>query len=411
MISNERNYSLSRTVVLAIAVFSVLYNIAFIGRETFALGRLAVLFLFCWAIIEKRNVFRYMRSKAWVLFIPVPAVALQFLLVPDFGQLSRFMYLAYFSFLGGALFALLGRNPRIILSAVLIATTVQAAFLFFSFFSPTYRTWFDATVLSGSNYDASYLYRAPGFSSEAGASLSVIQSFGVFAGWLLLRENEYFISIRGKATYLVLFGMLMSALSCVIVGRTGLLLSCLFLFLFLISYGLRLRVLIFLSLFLVVAAAVLNQFLSGLLDAGFSIDFFEQWAFGFFTGKDETVSTLAAMPIPPLGLDTFFGTGLVSTVDGANPSGHDSGMVQTYYSMGLFFAVTLYCIYLYVLWHILDWFPVLYRLLFTLVIFSLDIKEPFLFKYSVMFILMALYFSMRWIRPEERPASVLPVKT
>jgi hypothetical protein len=407
---NGHSFPMPRLLILAAAVFFVLYNVAFIGKETFALGRVSIIFLFFWAIFEKKNVFRHIGSKAWLLFIPLPAVVLQFILVRDFGQLSRFIYLAYFSFFGGALLSLLAKSPSVALRTILIATTIQAGFLFFSFFSPGYRAWFDATILSGSNYDASYLYRAPGLSSEAGASLSVIQSLGVFAGWLLLWGNKYFPPIRGKATYSVLFGMLMSSLSCVIVGRTGLILSCLFLLLFLLSYGLRPRVIGFLLFFALIAVIVLNQFISGLIDAGFSVDFFEKWAFGFFTGQDETVSTLAAMPIPPLSIETFFGTGLQSIVDGNNPSGHDSGMVQAYFSMGIFFAFMLYCIYLYVLWNILDWLPIFYRALLTAIVFFLDIKEPFLFKYSVMFVLMTMHFSVNEVRWRRNSSSIASVK-
>lgn len=391
--------SWGKFLLLAGSVFCIFYNITFVGLEFLSLGRLAVVFLFFWVLYQKKNPFSRLRTRAWILFIPVPAVAMQFLLVPDFGQLSRFVYLAYFSFLGAAFVAMIAEDMGVILRAVLFAVSVQSVVLFFSFVSPTYRAWFDGAVLTGSNFDANYLYRAPGFSSEGGSSLSVIQSFGVFAGWLLLRENAFYACVRGRGVYLVYLGIALSLLSCIVVGRTGLLLSCIFLLFFLVTVGIRGRLVFFLAISSIIIYVVLSQFLGPLLDSSFSMDYFEQWAFGFFTGNDDTVATLARMPIPSLSSDTIFGTGLASIVDGNNPSGHDSGFIQAYFSMGLLLSSLLYALYMYVLFYVLRWLPLLERMLLALLIFGLEVKEPFLFKYSTMFLLMSLHFCfLNWKR-------------
>lgn len=396
MIPKHNTFAAPRIALLAIAVFCVLYNVAFIGYESLSLGRLSVVFLFCWAIYEHRNPVWVLRTRAWILFLPVAAVAMQFFFVPDFGQLSRFVYLAYFSFFGAACFSAITRDMGLALRVVLIAISAQAIFLFISFFSPAYRDWFDSAVLSGSNYGATYLYRAPGFSSEGGSSMSVIQSFGVLAGWLLLRQNEVYSRVSGKGVYFVFLGMILSALSCIVVGRTGLLLSCVFFGLFFISVGIRPRLALFLVAIAISVYFVISFFLTSLLSNDFSVDYFVGWAFGFFTGEDDTARVLAAMPIPPLTADTFFGTGLANIVDGRNPSGHDSGFIQAYFSMGLFMAALLYSIYLYVLFYILSWLPTIYRVVLALLVFALEIKEPFLFKYSTMFVLMSLHFCQKY---------------
>ena len=111
--------------------------------------------------------------------------------------------------------------------------------------------------------------------------------------------------------------------------------------------------------------------------------------------------------IPPLTVEAIHGSGLVSLIDGSNPSGNDSGFIQAYYSMGLIFAVLLYTSYLYVLFYVLGWFPILMRIALVAVFFVIELKEPFLFKYSTMFVLMSLHFSHVAIRNSRRRENLI----
>lgn len=61
--------------------------------------------------------------------------------------------------------------------------------------------------------------------------------------------------------------------------------------------------------------------------------------------------------------------------------------------MGLPFACMFYAAYLYVLFFILKWLPMGLRITFMGIFFMIEIKEPFLFKYSLMFFLLLMYFS------------------
>ncbi|PWF48902.1 hypothetical protein C7C56_009290 [Massilia glaciei] len=358
-------------------------------------GRVAVVLLLVWALWEGRDYMSVFRTKAWIIFLPLPAVILQYIFVPDFGQLSRFLHLAIYSFLGGALVATLARDIGIVLRATLLAVSVQSLLLFFSFFSTEYRFWFDSIVFSGSNFDASYVYRAPGFSSAGGASLSVIQSFGMLVGWLLLRKNLFYERVIGNSRYLIFLAMIMATASCIVVGRTGLLMCCAFLIIFIFSVESRMHFGIFASLFLVSGFAFFGDSVSGLLANDFSSDYFTTWAFGMFSGEDDTLTTLSGQAIPSLTSETFFGTGLSNIVDGVNPSGNDSGFVQGYYSMGLPFAVLHYVAYLAALYHVLKWLPFKPRVAVCIILFAIELKEPFLFKYSTMMVIMALHFAHR----------------
>lgn len=393
---------------LAILLFFLLANIQFLGMERLTTGRVVIVLLALWTIAEARNPFRFLASRVWLPFLPIAYVAMQFVLVGDSEQLSRFVNLAIYSYLGAALFVTLAGDVKVVLWALLCAISLQSVIIIYSFVSLDYRAWFDTVVATSSNYDASYLYRAPGFTSGGGASLSLTQSMGVFATWLLLRPQQR-EPVTGRMTYVVATGGLLATASCVVVGRTGLLLSGLFLALLLIESKARWRLAI-----LLVAAGVMTwlyagAFISSALGESFSLDYFTTWAFASFAGEDSSISELSNMSIPPLSLETIVGTGLGGLVNGGNPSGHDAGFVQAYYSMGLIFAVTFYLTYLYVLFHCFRWLPLRWRLLLTVVFFLLETKEPFVFKYSAAFVVLSLYFAHWGVRaPNLRRIESIP---
>lgn len=382
-----------KTASLSILIFFLIYNISFKSFELLTTARIAILLLIFWVLSARINFINGLRSRILVLFLPLPYVAFQYLFVGDFGQLSRFVHLGIYSFLGAGLVVSICDDLRSLLIALLVAVCAQAVLILFSFFSVDYRVWFDAISVSGSNYDATYIYRAPGFAGTGGAALSLLQSLGVFLGWLLLRKNKIYKSVEGKSVYLVFFAMLLSALSCIVVGRTGLLLSFVFFAIFAFDSPSRNRFAIFFVVLFLLFQSFFLGAIPGLLDSEFSSDYFGEWAFGFLTGNDETISALGGQEIPPLSMEMIHGTGLNSVVDGANPSGHDSGFVQAYYSMGLPMSIIFFSAYLYVLFISLKWLPFSFRILFSILFFALEIKEPFVFKYSLMFVLLSLYFA------------------
>jgi len=393
--------SAAGNVALALLLFFLLANIQFLGMERFTTGRVAIVLMILWAFAEGKNPFRLLASRVWLPFLPILYVAMQFLLIGDSEQLSRFVNLAIYSYLGSALFVTLAGDVKTVLWTLLSAIALQSAIILFSFFSLDYRAWFDTIIFTSSNYDASYRYRAPGFTSGGGASLSLTQSLGVLIAWLLLRPHQT-ESVKGRMTYVVVFAALLITASCIVVGRTGLLLSGLFLGLMMIESRARWQ-LVTLSLGLGVwawlyAAALITSTLGD----NFSLEFFTKWAFASFLGEGSSVRDLSSMPIPPISLDTLIGTGLGGLVDGGNPSGHDAGFVQTYFSMGLFFAIVFYSAYLYVLLHCFRWLPRRWRFLLPLIFFMLELKEPFVFKYSLPFVVLALHFAHRRLQVPSR---------
>jgi hypothetical protein len=289
------------------------------------------------------------------------------------------------------LFARLARDMPTLLAALVIAVSIQALLIFVSFVDLEARRWIVEHIAISTNVLTEDLYRAPGVTGSGGSALSVVQCLGVLSGGLLLR-------LRGRRQSLptavaVLLAMLLCLLSAALVGRTGFLLAILFLLWFAASSG-QLSRLILIALALGVPAALsIPQLVEDLLPSSFSTDVFTTYVLGFLlTGTDASVSDLASMPIPPLGFDTLLGTGRVSPgPDGGNPSGHDSGFVQAYFGMGLVYATAFYACYAYVLLRLLRWLPLATRLMLAAALFAIEIKEPYVFKYACLFVLVACY--------------------
>jgi len=63
-------------------------------------------------------------------------------------------------------------------------------------------------------------------------------------------------------------------------------------------------------------------------------------------------------------------------------------------------SVLFYCFYAFVLVRLLKWLPSKLRYFIAFLLFAIEVKEPFVFKYAVMFLLVGTYFS--WCAFENR---------
>lgn len=387
--SSRAGRSPSGRALLALVAFALLYNVSFQAFEEASTARVAVLLLALLCLLRGRALYEPTDPVVLLVFLPLPVVVAQSLMSGDLAHFSRFANLALYAYLGANMFARLVGDLDELLAVLLAAVTLQALIILFSFVSLDYRLWVEAHVATGSNVSALNPYRAPGLGS-GGSALSVVQALGVLAGGLLLVRRRAWWG--GAAPLGVLLQMLLCLLSCVFVGRTGLLLSLLFL-VGLCAYAGALTRLVGIALLGVVVPIVwVGPAWVQWVPDSFSLDFFVDWAFGFFlSGRDESLSDLATMPVPPLNLETAFGTGLVSLNRFGNPSGHDSGFVQAYFAMGLPTAILFYAAYAVVLWRLVRWLPLALRLLVAVPLFAIEAKEPFVFKYSVMIVLVAAY--------------------
>lgn len=392
---NCQEFGPVRQFLFISAVFLIIYNLSLQGVESLPSARLVVSLLLIYFFVFSTNpaeILRLIDFRIFVLFLPIPYVFIQYLFVGDPGQLSRFFHLFLYSYVGAILIAKFIGGVDRWLWVFLVAVWVQAIFIFFSFFNLDYRGWVADNIATGGNFGSDYIYRAPGLTSTSGSGLSVIQSLGVLAGGLYLRVNKS-LKITGQAVVFLM--MLTCLISCIFVGRTGLIMSIAFVALFLLSGALNRRLALVCLAVLVVTIFAAGDFYQNMLPSDFSIDYFLGWSLGFFAGEDQTLKVLSAMPIAPLDIETFFGTGLVSLVDGINPSDHDSGFIQGYFSMGLPMVTLFYVSYFYVLFRLLRWLTWTERWFLLSVLYLIEVKEPFVFKYVTMFLLVGTYASWR----------------
>jgi hypothetical protein len=291
--------SLWRLALVALLCFALLYNVSPTALPSLSTGRMAVVLLVVLFIVQGRSLYPTADPWALLLFVPLPYVLVQVPFTGDLGQLSRFFHLALYSFLGASLVARLAGRLDLLLTAVLAAVCVQAVIIFISFFDFEYRAWAESTIELGTNVATEDVYRAPGFTSAGGSALSVVQSLGVLSGGFLLHLG------RGRRTWLgstlTLLAMLLCLSSCALVGRTGLMLSCVYLLAFSLASGNFLRLLLVLLGLAVPAAVFVLPAVESLLPSSFSAEHFVEYVFGFFlTGTDASVTDLAQMRIPPL---------------------------------------------------------------------------------------------------------------
>ena len=121
------------------------------------------------------------------------------------------------------------------------------------------------------------------------------------------------------------------------------------------------------------------------------------WALSVFTGSDHTVSALLGQDLKELNerILLFGGVG-VSSPEGGNASGSDVGYIQTLYSIGLPFGLVFYLMYLiYLCQFKVGSGDVFFKWLLIFLVFLLELKEPFIFKYAISFYVLASILYMR----------------
>jgi hypothetical protein len=123
---------------------------------------------------------------------------------------------------------------------------------------------------------------------------------------------------------------------------------------------------------------------------GFKTEWFITWieeAFNF--RKNSTLEELNTMYVPPITIETIIGLGRVESESGyGNASMNDSGYIQTYYSLGLIMSAVFYLTYFclsFFRWLNSKRNPLI--LIFLIIVFLVEYKEPFIFKYSLPFLL------------------------
>lgn len=384
-----------RLLIKCIFIFGFIYDINFSFLPRLTTGRLCFLALIIYSIFKKKGIPRVAMSFILILCFILVIVLMQYSYSSDSTQISRIIWFTLYGILSPFLFINFIKSKNEFLYLISIAVVIQAGLSIFSFINPSIKSLFYNLIIYTSNFDEDQSLRAVGFASIGGAALSVIQSIGVITILFLFRTNVF-----GFYKSLLLWGgIIVIILSIVLIGRTGLFISFFCILLYFISEIRNVKNvivfgLIIFALYQINWLTILERATTDV--SGFNITIFTEWVENAFKIKNnDTTEVLTNMPIPSLSVETLLGTGMVVDPSGVgNASGHDSGYIQTYYSLGLLMATFFYFSYLsFLIKQIPPKGKYLYLLIF--VMFIIEIKEPFIFQYIYPFFVLSMIRLMR----------------
>lgn len=357
-------------------LFFFLNNIGFVFQPALTTTRVILIVSLFSCILLGR--LRGFDSKSIYLILFVLFLSIFNFLVSLYGgadstQFSRLVHFALYSIVGAVVYVSFFNDEVLFHKAVIGATLIQVFFVFVTYSSPAVNNVIFSYVHVSHNFLES-LGRAPGLSSSGGATLSVIISLGAFSivRLSMLEKHGWFIPT-----------MLIIVFSQVLVGRTGLLLSIFALSMLLFHSDLNFKTIVFTILGLGLAQVVLLDYIKS--NEQF-MAYTKSWAQSSFTGSDGTISALLDMGIAEMDTIAFIiGTGQVATPDGFNASGSDVGYIQTFYAMGLLGVLFYIALFLFVYYFFKQTSKKFYFLVMLFLPFITEIKEPFIFKYMVVF--------------------------
>lgn len=382
---NKVFYFTIKLILIFFLLFDV--NLQFLPSVTSARVAMGLIFLFCF--FRKVQIPRKALYYSVVLILILTLVFLQYFYSNEPTQLSRFIWFILYGIVTPLILVQVVNNRRQFFLLVSVATAVQAVVAIISFTNPTLKTILYNSIIFTANFDENQVLRAVSFSSVAGASLSLIQSLGVISSLLLLHFSEYSFKCR----LLLWANIALILISIFLIGRTGLIISLLALLIYLIPNLLSIKKIIIASFILLIISQI-NYV--GIIESsmnnvdGFNIELFTAWIENAFRLEDNATSEdIKSMPIPPLSFETIIGKGEVANLAlGGNASGHDSGYVQSYYSLGLILAFFFYATYFTFLFSLAKGLRETALDLIIILVFIVEIKEPFIFQYTLPFFVL-----------------------
>ena len=394
--------------------FGLIFNISFSAAPSLSTGRLALLLM---TILYARGAFPYLIQFArdyvavFALFIFLIPFSMVWLIVNDTidnVMLSRALWFFIFSILTSFLFICLSRFDLISAMAYYLgAVFIQAIFVYASVLYPDFRNWVDQVLINSGNIDFSEGVRFAGLSNGGGAGLSLQLSLGVAASLVIFSRPS-----SGFAKFLLVQIALIITIATMFVGRTGFYISILMMLGFILLSGR----LLFIAISIVTLIFVLLPYITSdvgkrieLQDNNANFDRTVNWAFDLFiSGKSSSANALVSglSKVRELSTTTLLiGSGRVIEYNGLNYSHHDSGYIHSLYSLGLPLSILFYFGLFYTYWKML--LPVrgklkIIGLTLTLLVLLLEIKEPFIFKYTLPFFVLVYVYLARFNFGEQR---------
>jgi hypothetical protein len=370
-------------------IFAILYDVNFSILPSFTTSRIALIFLLWIQVFKKKTFPKY--GIIFLVFLGILIVysIIQSIYSKDLTQTSRLVWFSLYSIACPFVIVNYIKNRDEFFWLVSIAVFIQAVITITAYLNPGFKSVMASVIISTSNYDETNVIRAIGFASIGGASLSLIQTTGIFSILLLQGLNKY--SLYKKL--LLWFLLIIILISIFFIGRTGLIIS--FVAIIIYFFSTKFTIWRVISTATIIALLAQVNFLNLIENVtknieGYNTELFVAWVTESFQFKNnETAGILASMPVPTLSAETIIGTGRVRDASGfGNASGNDSGYIQLYYSLGLIMTLIFYFGYFIFLIFSINKSRKYALLILVLIVFMLEFKEPFLFSYSFPFYIL-----------------------
>lgn len=383
----------------SVITFGFVFNISFNSAPLLSTGRLTLLLMF---VLYGRGIFTFILqfSRKNILF--VTAILSQLFLslfwiavngTEDLNMLSRIFWFMTYSIFGAFLYMRMCKFClSLAMSYYLVAILIQTVFVFCSVYIPEFRFWVIDNLAVGGNIDFTKDARFSGLSNGGGATLALQLGLGAVSTLILFTQssNVYFRCF-------LLLAALVITLGTVFVGRTGLYISLLtiFGFIFLFSRSLLFPLIITVTMFFSYSSMSFITLGQSIQSQDLELDRTFEWAFDLFLfGESQSANALKddlSDMKEITSTELMLGSGRITNSDGTNYCRHDAGYFHALYSMGLPIATLFYSSLFWTFWQMLS--PVRGTLKslglgLILLVFILEIKEPFIFKYTLPFFVL-----------------------
>lgn len=397
----------SSALLKVVLTFGLIFNISFVVLPALTTGRLALLVMFvlygktaCKQLVEFVQAYRPVLA-VFLFLLPFSMIWFVINGTEDSVMFSRAFWFLVFVILAAFLYARMCKLQLFqAMLYYLIAMLVQSLFVLKSVFDVAFRSWVERILIMSGNIDFSEGVRFAGFSNSGGSTLSLQIALGGIASIVLLLQTR---NPLGKIA--LLFANIILLTAVIFVGRIGLYVYFFVGLGFVFFSGRSLYVPVLLVVFIWLASSFVASLtlLGSWIDTDYSkLSRTILWSFDIIlTGRsDSTVEFLSALSkIQPLSvLDLLVGTGRITNSDGSNYCGHDSGYFHMLYAVGLPLTVSFYVSLFWMYWRLL--LPIRGKLKFfgtclVFLVFILELKEPFIFKYTLPFFVFVFIYLAR----------------
>lgn len=391
---------LSSSLCKVALTFGLIFNLSFSAAPFLSTGRLALLvMIIAYGKDAFRLIVQFAQKYTFSLTLSLSLILFSMLWLAinsaeDSVMFSRAFWFFIFVIVGSFLYV---RMCRFSLTSAMMyyltAMLAQALFVFNSVLDPEFRDWVEQALIVGGNIDFSEGVRFSGLTNGGGALLSVQLALGVAASLVLFSQSRSSLVKLG-----LVIGALLLVVATVFVGRTGLYFSILMILGFILFSG---RPLLVSIIFIVSVCIVSLFFLSAntesfdLEDNPIKLDRTVSWAFDIFLfGESDSANSLVneLSNIREISAkEIFIGSGRLVEHDGSNYSKHDSGYLHLVYALGLPLSALFYGALFWIYWKnllLVKGKLKVIGLVLVALVFFLEIKEPFIFKYTLPFFVL-----------------------